>query len=84
MTQLLLFVAKPGGEEITFNLECAADRCTRALPALMLLLCSCCLQGVLGRRETDAFTFNLPPTTNRTRPYRVLLMLRTVDGSAQL
>lgn len=41
-------------------------------------------QSVLGRRETAAFAFQLPPATNLTRPYRVVLLLRTIDGSAQL
>jgi hypothetical protein len=42
------------------------------------------LQGVLGRRETVAWTFSLPPITNNTRPYRVVIMLRTIDGQANL
>jgi hypothetical protein len=41
-------------------------------------------QGVLGRRETVAWTFSLPPVANNTRPYRVVIMLRTIDGQANL
>jgi hypothetical protein len=39
---------------------------------------------VLSRREIEAFTFSLPAATNRTRPYRVVIQLRTIDGTAQL
>eukprot|EP00883_Tetradesmus_obliquus_P002744 jgi/Sobl393_1/12953/SZX66506.1 len=45
---------------------------------------SCEVQGVISRREVDLFSFNLPQATNDTRPYRLLLILRSVDGDAQL
>ncbi|KAF6253768.1 hypothetical protein COO60DRAFT_1463034 [Scenedesmus sp. NREL 46B-D3] len=41
-------------------------------------------QGVISRRESDLFSFSLPQATNDTQPYRLLLLLRTVDGDAQL
>eukprot|EP00878_Enallax_costatus_P017728 GHUV01018625.1.p1 GENE.GHUV01018625.1~~GHUV01018625.1.p1 ORF type:complete len:897 (+),score=270.26 GHUV01018625.1:870-3560(+) len=44
----------------------------------------CEVQGLLNRREADVFTFNVAPATDSSRPYRVLIMLRTVDGDAQL
>lgn len=49
-----------------------------------MLLLPRCLQGVISRREVDLFSFNLPQATNDTRPYRLLLILRSVDGDAQL
>lgn len=42
------------------------------------------LQGVIQRREVDVYSFTLPPYTNSSRPFRVLLVMRTVDGDAQL
>jgi hypothetical protein len=51
---------------------------------LLLLLPALHSQGVVSRRETDLFSFSLPQATNNTRPYRLLLLLRTVDGDAQL
>jgi hypothetical protein len=42
------------------------------------------VQGVISRHESDLFSFSLPQATNSTRPYRLLLILRTVDGEAQL
>jgi hypothetical protein len=38
----------------------------------------------VSRRETDLFSFSLPQATNDTRPYRLLLILRSVDSNAQL
>jgi len=42
------------------------------------------LQGLVGRHERDFFSFIIPAVTNTTRPYRVLLMLRSADGTPVL
>ncbi|KAF8055659.1 GSO1 [Scenedesmus sp. PABB004] len=46
----------------------------------------CEVQGLLDRRQGASFAFDLPPVApNATaRPYRLLVLLRTVDGDAQL
>jgi hypothetical protein len=57
--------------------------CTRTLP-LHNTHTHTHTQGVIGRGEVETFTFDLPAAANGTRPFRLLLLLRMVDGDAQL
>jgi hypothetical protein len=61
-----------------------SDSATKLQSRQLMAVVCCCWQGVISRREVDLFSFSLPQATNDTRPYRLLLILRTVDGDAQL
>jgi hypothetical protein len=41
-------------------------------------------QGILPRGNVASYSLRLPRMDNSSRPYRLLLLLRTLDGSAQL
>eukprot|EP00879_Flechtneria_rotunda_P017567 GHRR01018417.1.p1 GENE.GHRR01018417.1~~GHRR01018417.1.p1 ORF type:complete len:510 (+),score=127.54 GHRR01018417.1:400-1929(+) len=44
----------------------------------------CEVQGLLTRQDVELFSFRIAPPANGTRPYKLLIVLRTVDGDAQL
>lgn len=61
--------------------NCSSKNSSSFLPAGLYV---CEVQGLLERGQADAFSFDIAEATDSTRPYRLLLALTTVDGSAQL